>query len=491
MADDTSAKGPFIGADGFTAEPTLVIVGRPNVGKSTLFNRLVGKKLALVDDLPGVTRDRREGRGKLGDLVFRIIDTAGLEEANPESLEGRMRAQTEAAIDIADVILFVIDARVGITPMDEHFGQILRRTDRPVVLLANKAEGKAGLAGAFEAFSLGLGEPVPLSAEHGEGMADLFEALRPLLPDPTLIEHEDIVEPETDIPLDDLDDEAEIPVAPVAAPGRPLKVAIVGRPNAGKSSLNNRILGEDRLLTGPEAGITRDSISVDTEHRGLPIRLIDTAGMRRKARVEGKLEKLSVADTIRAIKFAEVVVVAFDATIPFEKQDLQIVDLVVREGRALVIALDKWDLIEDRNEKMKEMREAAQRLLPQARGVALVPVSGLTGTGVARLLDATISAAETWNRRISTGRLNRWLTGVLAHHPPPAVSGRTIKLRYLTQAKTRPPHFVVFCSRPEALPDSYRRYLINGLRETFDLPGVPLRLTLRKSDNPFAGRAGK
>ncbi len=487
MADTSSGKGPNIGADGFTTDPTLVIVGRPNVGKSTLFNRLVGKKLALVDDLPGVTRDRREGRGKLGDLVFRIIDTAGLEEANPESLEGRMRAQTEAAIDIADVILFVIDARIGLTPVDEHFGQILRRTDKPVVLIANKAEGKAGLAGAFEAFGLGLGEPVPLSAEHGEGMADLFEALRPLLPDPTQIEHEDIVEPTEDEILPE-DDEAEIPTAPVAAPGRPLKIAIVGRPNAGKSTLINRILGEDRLLTGPEAGITRDSISVDTEHRGLPIRLIDTAGMRRKARVEGKLEKLSVADTIRAIKFAEVVVVALDATMPFEKQDLQIVDLVVREGRALVIALDKWDLIDDRTERMKEMREAATRLLPQARGVALIPVSGLTGSGIERLLDATITAAEVWNRRISTGRLNRWLTGVLAHHPPPAVSGRTIKLRYLTQAKTRPPHFVVFCSRPEALPDSYRRYLINGLRETFDLPGVPVRLTLRKSDNPFADK---
>lgn len=487
MADETTATGPHIGADGFTAEPTLVIVGRPNVGKSTLFNRLVGKKLALVDDLPGVTRDRREGRGKLGDLVFRIIDTAGLEEANPESLEGRMRAQTEAAIDIADVILFVIDARIGLTPMDEHFAMILRRTDKPVVLLANKAEGKAGIAGAYEAFGLGLGDPVPLSAEHGEGMADLFEALRPLLPDPTQIENDEIAEPVEEEILPE-DDEAELPVQPVAAPGRPLKVAIVGRPNAGKSTLINRILGEDRLLTGPEAGITRDSISVDTEHRGLPLRLIDTAGMRRKARVEGKLEKLSVADTIRAIKFAEVVVVAFDATIPFEKQDLQIVDLVVREGRALVIALDKWDLIEDRTARMKEMREAAGRLLPQARGVTLVPVSGLTGSGVGRLLDAVIAAAEVWNKRVSTGRLNRWLTGVLAHHPPPAVSGRTIKLRYLTQAKTRPPHFVVFCSRPEALPDSYRRYLINGMRETFDLPGVPVRLTLRKSVNPFADK---
>ena len=459
------------------------IIGRPNVGKSTLFNRLVGSKIALVDDTPGVTRDRRPGEARIGDLHFTIIDTAGLEEADAATLEGRMRAQTEAAIAEADVSLFMIDARAGVTPADEHFADLLRRTGKPVILVANKAEGKAGEAGVLEAYGLGLGEPVAISAEHGEGMADLFNALLPF-ERPEMAEDEDDVA-ETDV--DVIEGEEETPIDPK----RPLKVAVVGRPNAGKSTLINTMLGEDRLLTGPEAGITRDSIAVEWDWRGRPIRLFDTAGMRRKARVESKLEKLSVGDALRAIRFAEVVVLTFDSTIPFEKQDLQLADLVVREGRALVIALNKWDLIEDRQKAMAEMREKAERLLPQARGVALVPISGLTGSGIDRLMQAVAKTYETWNRRIPTAALNRWLASVLEYHPPPAVSGRRVKLRYMTQAKSRPPTFVAFCSRPEALPDAYTRYLINGLRDTFDLPAVPIRLMLRKGENPYEGRSRK
>lgn len=455
--------------------PVVAIVGRPNVGKSTLFNRLVGRRIALVDDTPGVTRDRREGKAKLGDLTFTVVDTAGLEEADIDSLEGRMRAQTEAAVDSSDIVLFVVDCRAGMTPLDEHFADILRRTDRPVILVANKAEGREGQAGLMEAFSLGLGEPVPISAEHGEGMADLYSALVGHFPDP---------DAEDDIPSDVVTDTDEADEEGLLA--RPLKLTVVGRPNAGKSTLINRMLGEERLLTGPEAGITRDAITVPWEWRGRRVDLVDTAGLRRKARVEGKLEKLSVGETLRSIRFAEVVLVTLDATAPFEKQDLQIADLVIREGRAVVVALDKWDLVEDRGAAMKAAREQVDRLLPQIRGVELVPVSGLTGVGIDKVLDAAFRAREIWSKRISTGRLNRWLSGVLEHHPPPAVSGRRIKLRYMTQAKSRPPHFIVFCSRPEALPDSYTRYLVNGIRETFELPGCPIRLTLRKGENPFA-----
>ncbi len=461
------------------------IVGRPNVGKSTLFNRLVGSKIALVDDTPGVTRDRRPGEARIGDLHFTIIDTAGLEEADAATLEGRMRAQTEAAIAEADVALFMIDARAGVTPADEHFAELLRRTGKPVVLIANKAEGKAGEAGVLESYGLGLGEPVALSAEHGEGMADLFAALLPFERTEPEDEEADDTVAETDVPVGEEDEGAPVDLT------RPLKVAVVGRPNAGKSTLINTMLGEDRLLTGPEAGITRDSIAVEWEWRGRPIRLFDTAGMRKKARVETKLERLSVGDALRAIRFAEVVVLTFDATIPFEKQDLQLADLVVREGRALVIALNKWDLIEDRQKAMAEMREKAERLLPQARGVSLVPISGLTGSGIDKLMQAVAKTYETWNRRVSTAALNRWLASVLEYHPPPAVSGRRVKLRYMTQAKSRPPTFVAFCSRPEALPEAYTRYLVNGLRDTFGLEAVPIRLMLRKGDNPFEGRASK
>ena len=442
--------------------PTVAIVGRPNVGKSTLFNRLVGRKLALVDDRPGVTRDRREGDVAFGGLRFRIIDTAGLEEADADSLSGRMRAQTEAAILEADIVLFVIDARAGVLPSDQPFAELVRRAGCPVILVANKAEGGAGLSGAYEAFSLGLGDPIPFSAEHGEGLGELHEALREALPD-----------------RDDDEDDGE------GGEGKALRVAIVGRPNAGKSTLINRMVGEDRLLVGPEAGITRDSISLDWEWRGRRIKLHDTAGMRRRARIDDKLEKLAVSDGLRAVRFAEVVVVLLDATIPFEKQDLTIVDLVESEGRALVIGLNKWDLVADQPGLLKALREECTRLLPQVRGVSVVPLSGLGGEGIDRLMQAVTEAAEVWNRRVSTARINAWLTESTQRNPPPAVSGRRIKIRYATQVKSRPPHFALFGNQLDALPKSYSRYLVNALREAFDLPGTPIRLSLRTTKNPF------
>src|SRR3954449_2134529 len=440
---------------------TVAIVGRPNVGKSTLFNRLVGQKLALVDDRPGVTRDRREGDARLGPLSFRIIDTAGLEEAEEGSLMRRMRDQTEAAIAEADVILFLMDARAGVLPADQPFVELVRRSGKPVVLVANKAEGGAGTAGAYDAFSLGLGEPVAFSAEHGEGIGELFDALLPYLGEEEEAE----------------DDEG--------GEGKPLKVAIVGRPNSGKSTLINQLIGVDRLLTGPEAGITRDAISIDWDWRGRPLKLFDTAGLRKRARVEDKLEKLSVADALRAVRFAEVVVVLLDATIPFEKQDLSIVDLVEQEGRALVIGLNKWDLVADQAGLLKELREKAARLLPQVKGAAVVPLSGLAGEGLDRLMQAVFQAYEVWNRRVSTAKLNQWLADALAANPPPAVSGRRIKIRYMTQVKARPPHFAIFGNQLDALPKSYSRYLVNGLREAFDLPGTPIRLSLRMGNNPY------
>jgi GTP-binding protein len=442
----------------------VAIIGRPNVGKSTLFNRLVGRRLALVDDMPGVTRDRREGEARLGDLTFTAIDTAGLDEGGPESLAARMRTQTEAAVAAADVSLFVVDSRSGITPLDKHFATLLRETGRPIILVANKSEGRAGTAGALEAFELGLGEPIAISAEHGQGIGELQDALASFVR-PALETSE-------------------------ADAAKPIQIAVVGRPNAGKSTLINTLIGEDRLLTGPEAGITRDSIAIDWTWRGRSFRLHDTAGLRRKSRVDNKLEKLAVADGLRAVQYAEVVVLVIDVETPLEKQDLQIADLVEQEGRALVIAVDKWDLVAERQKRRNELNEEAERLLPQLSGVALVPVSGLTGEGLDRLMEAVVKAHAAWNQRVTTGRLNRWLGRMIERHPPPAVAGRRLKLRYLTQTKGRPPTFVAFCSRPDALPEAYRRYLVNGLRQEFGLRGTPIRLILRKGDNPFSGRGG-
>ncbi len=468
---------------------TLAIVGRPNVGKSTLFNRLVGKRLALVDDQPGVTRDLREGQGRLGDLRFIVVDSAGLEIAEDDSLQGRMRRLTERAVDEADVCLFVIDARVGVTAADEYFAEILRRRAKHVILAANKAEGRAGESGALEAYALGLGEPLRISAEHGEGMDDLYRVLVPLAEE---FEAANIQQaPETDIDLEDGDDEDDESWRPSAA--KPLQIAVIGRPNAGKSTLINKILGEDRLLTGPEAGITRDSISVSADFMGTPVRIFDTAGMRKKARVTDKVEKLSVADGLRAVRFAEVVVVLLDVGIPFEQQDLRIADFAETEGRAVVIAANKWDLEDDKPQKLNELREAFERLLPQLKGAPLVTVSARTGKGLDRLHNAILKAHEIWNRRVPTARLNQWLGAMTEAHPPPAPGGRRIRLRYMTQVKARPPAFVVMATHTDKLPDSYQRYLINGLRADFDMPGTPIRLTFRDqgTKNPYKDKANK
>jgi GTP-binding protein len=450
---------------------TVAIVGRPNVGKSTLFNRLVGKRLALVDDTPGVTRDRREGQARLGDLEFQVFDTAGLDEAPPDTLSGRMRQQTEAAMAAADVVLFLIDARAGPLPADRSFADLVRRSAKRAILVANKSESRAAEAGILQAYELGLGEPVAVSAEHGEGLADLYAALRGTLPDET--------ERKGKLP------EAKAATRASAAQAA-IRIAVVGRPNSGKSTLINRILGEERLLTGVEAGTTRDAIAVDVDWRGRKFRLHDTAGLRRRSRIEAKLEKLSVADALNALRFAEVVVLLLDAQRPFEEQDLRIADLVEREGRALVIGMNKWDLVEPRPSAIGKLREEVDHWLPQVRGAAVVPISGLTGEGLDRLMQAVSDAHAVWNRRTETSTLNRWLGEVVATHPPPAVAGRRIRLDYITQPKSRPPSFVLFTSRADAVPDAYRRYLVNSLRESFDLPGTPIRLTLREKKNPYA-----
>jgi GTPase len=453
---------------------TVAIVGRPNVGKSTLFNRLVGKHLALVDNTPGVTRDRREGQARLGDLEFQVFDTAGLDEAPPDTLSERMRQQTEVAMAAADVVLFLIDARAGPLPADHSFADLVRRSAKRAILVANKSESRAAEAGILQAYELGLGDPVAVSAEHGEGLADLYAALREALPDET--ERKDTLP------------ERKAVIAGSAAQA-PIRIAVVGRPNSGKSTLINRILGEERLLTGVEAGTTRDAIAVDLDWHGRQFRLHDTAGLRRRSRIEAKLEKLSVADALNALRFAEVVILLLDAQRPFEEQDLRIADLVEREGRGLVIGMNKWDLVEPRPGAIKKLREEVDHLLPQVRGVPVVPISGLTGEGLERLMQAASDAHAVWNRRTETSVLNRWLGEVVATHPPPAVAGRRIRLDYITQPKSRPPTFVLFTSRADAVPEAYRRYLVNSLRESFDLPGTPIRLTLREKKNPYARKS--
>ncbi|MGF6310024.1 GTP-binding protein [Bradyrhizobium sp. i1.8.4] len=450
---------------------TIAIIGRPNVGKSTLFNRLVGQKLALVDDEPGVTRDRREGQARLYDLDFIIIDTAGLDEGARGSLTARMQEQTETAIELADALMFVIDARVGLTPTDRAFADFARKANKPVVLVANKAEGKHGEIGAMESYALGLGDPVQISAEHGEGMGDLHEALSTLVP--ATSEEDEGAEDDEDISEEE-------------AAQRPIRVAIVGRPNAGKSTLINHLLGEERLLTSPEAGTTRDSIAVEITWQGRQFRVFDTAGLRRRSRIEEKLEKLSVADALRAVRFAEVVVMMMDAQNRFEEQDLRIADLVEREGRAIVLAVNKWDLVERKPNQISQLRTDADHWLPQVKGAPIVAVSGLMGEGIDRLMTAIQEAYAVWNRRLPTAALNRWFEQAVQASPPPAVSGRRLKLNYITQVKARPPSFVLFCSRADAIPRSYLRYLTNSLRETFDLPGTPIRITLREKANPFA-----
>ncbi|MDE0698846.1 MAG: ribosome biogenesis GTPase Der [Boseongicola sp.] len=461
----------------------LAIVGRPNVGKSTLFNRLVGKRLALVDDQPGVTRDMREGEARLAGVHCTVMDTAGLEKANDDSLQGRMRRLTERAIAAADVCLFMIDARAGVLPDDMALADILRRKSAAVILVANKSEGRAGEAGLLEAYSLGFGDPLPLSAEHGEGIHELHAQLEQLARKTE--QDAGMSGTETDADAVGSNDEAR-----VLAPEFPLKVAVVGRPNAGKSTLVNRLLGEDRLLAGPEAGITRDAISVFLDWDGLPVRVFDTAGMRKKARVQDKLERLSVGDGLRAVKFAEVVIVVLDAAIPFEQQDLRIADLAEREGRAVVVAVNKWDQVKQGRARFDELSEKFERLLPQLRGAPLVAVSASKGSGMDRLRDAVVRAYEVWNRRVGTAELNRWLVDAVAAHPPPAPGGRRIRLRYITQARTRPPGFIVMCSYPQRLNESYKRYLINALREDFDMPGTPVRLTFRGQGhkNPYRDR---
>lgn len=463
---------------------TIAIVGRPNVGKSTLFNRLAGKRLALVDPAPGLTRDRKEADVEIAGEPFRIVDTAGLEEAAEGSITARMREQTGKAIAAADLVLFVIDARAGVMPGDEVFAELVRISGRPVLVVANKCEGRGGEAGFYEAFSLGLGEPTAVSAEHNEGISDLqgdiFKRATAARGD-TSNANADEAQDATGVPVDE------------AAAGdhrnRRLRIAVVGRPNAGKSTLVNTLIGEERMITGPEAGITRDAIAVDLDYEGRGLKLFDTAGLRRKARISEQVEQLAVSDTLRAIRFAEVVILLIDAERPFEHQDLQIGELVASEGRALVIGVNKWDKVVDKQKVLKGLRDEVARVLPQVKGVPVVPVSALSGAGVKPLLAAVFEMEAAWNRRVATNPLNRWLQEAVEVHQPPAASGRRIRLRYMTQPSTRPPTFVAFCSKPDSLPDSYVRYLVNSLRNTFQIPGVPIRVKLRKGDNPFRGKS--
>ena len=447
---------------------TVAVIGRPNVGKSTLFNRLTGKKLALVDNTPGVTRDRREGAARISDLHFTLIDTAGLEDVTDDSMESRMRQQTEQAVTDCDVVMFMIDARAGLTPLDKHFSEWARQSDKPVIVVANKCEGKGGDAGYLEAFSLGLGDPVQFSAEHGQGLAQLYDAL---------VEQTEFLIPEIE---EDEDPEGDV-----------LNIAIIGRPNAGKSTLINSLIGAERLLTGPEAGITRDSIAVTWQEDGQTLRLYDTAGMRRRSKIHNKLEKLSVSDGLRAVQFAHVVVLLLDAQSPLDRQDKILAQLVAREGRGLIVALNKWDLVENQDEVRKKVEKMLDLDMPESRGVSILTISALTGRGLNKLLPAIRDTYEIWNKRIPTAQLNRWLEGMLSAHPPPAPGGRRIKIRYITQIKARPPTFIMSCSRPDDLPASYQRYLVNNLRESFDLWGTPIRLRMMKTNNPYVDKTSR
>lgn len=460
---------------------TVAIVGRPNVGKSTLFNRLVGRRVAIVHDQPGVTRDRRQGKASLLGMEFQVIDTAGFEDANDDSIEARMRQQTDMAVHGADVALLLIDSRAGVTPLDRHFADYLRKQKTPVIVVANKCEGKAGAPGLYESYGMGLGEPVPVSAEHGEGMAELFDAIKPYAEAAGAL----AVEEEEDFFAEEPEDGEE----PAPRPDRPLQLVIVGRPNVGKSTLVNRLLGEERMLTGPEAGLTRDAVSIEWEHRGRRIRLVDTAGMRKRANIENPVEKLSVSNSLEAIRMAEVVVLVLDCSQILDKQDLTIARMVVDEGRALVIAVNKWDVVDDPQAALKRLSDRLETSLNQARGLPTITLSALTGRGLDKLMDAVQDVHEVWNRRIPTAQLNRWLEEVVSHHPPPALQGgRRIKIRYMTQAKARPPTFIIFASKPDELPESYSRYLVNGLRATFDMHGVPIRLFVRGGRNPYADK---
>jgi GTP-binding protein len=479
--------------DGETMGLTLAIVGRPNVGKSTLFNRLTRRRQALVDDQPGVTRDRRYGEGRIGEFKFQLVDTAGFEDAKDDTLEARMRDQTERAVGEADLILFLIDAREGVTALDQHFLRWLRKQHRPMVLVANKAESKAALSGLGEAHRLGLGDPIPVSAEHAQGLDLLLDAIRDKLGDKAKLgdpieEDDEFALPAEEPEFENAEafDEAAAAAHEKEIEKRPLQLAIVGRPNVGKSTLVNRLIGEDRLLVGPEAGITRDSIAIDWQHRGRRVRLVDTAGVRRHSKVIDKVERLSVSDTLNTIRYAEVVILVLDSEVMLEKQDLTLARMVLEEGRALLIAANKWDRIEDKPKALKKLTDRVEKSLTQAKGIPVLPVSALTGQNLDRLIDAAFAVHKQWNRRLATSPLNRWLRAMVDNHPAPLVSGRRLKPRYMTQIKTRPPTFAFFMNRPEKLPDDYMRYLINGLREQFELPGVPIRTTLRKIKNPYA-----